>query len=694
MPILVPILVTGGAGLIGTAVCQALRARQLEVVCLDLDQPAAQVEWIKGDVRDAALIDQTVARCERVIHLAAIVGISEYLRDPVSVLDVGIMGTRNVLGACQRHGRPVLLASTSEIYGRAAGLLHEQSDAVLAAPSVGRYCYAASKMAAEHYAFALARAGLMVTITRYFNVYGPRLGPPGSRRVVSQFLAAIRERAPLSLVDGGAAVRSFCHVDDAARATVELALALGQDPRVAGRAFNVGRNEPVAIRELARLMIELSAHRGGVREVAGRDFFGTGFEEIPNRVPDVSALREAIGFEATIGLAEGLTRTLRECQLLAPGAEARTASPELIPMTRAIFEPGPRFHGVIGETLRSGRVTNGGPLALELERQLGQYLGAEAALVSSGSMALLLAVKALAVSGSAILPAFTYIATLSAVVHAGLEPIFCDIDRSTFTLCPRHLQSLLAQHPRVSLVVPVNVYGVPPDLDAVIGLAEAHGAQVLYDDAHGFGTEVRGERVPRLPVASCLSLHATKTLPAVEGGLVVSDDRALLGEIRRLSAHGLVAAELTASAPGYNARMDELRAAVGLESFASFAHSIGRRRDYAARLRDTLTRTGAWTVQHVPDGVTSSFQNLAARAPLSGGRGLDQLIAALRQHGVEGRRYFFPALHQLDAYRGRFELPETDRLMAENLCLPLHARMDEPTLARVEQALLRVAQAG
>lgn len=693
-----PIVVTGGAGLLGTAVVDALLARGHSVVGLDLRQPASGprpgVEWVVGDVRDAARVERLVARCDGVVHLAAVVGIDEYLRDPLSVLDIGILGSRNVLTACARHRRPVLVASTSEVYGKNPGDLGESSDVVLGPPSVRRWSYASSKIAAEHYAFALASDGLVFAIARYFNVYGPLLDRPGGRRVISRFLGAIRDGEPLQLVEGGEAVRSFCYVEDAAAATVELLFALGDEPEVAGRAFNVGRREPVTIRRVAELMVELSGHRAGIHDTSARELFGDGFEEIPRRVPVVDALKQALGFEARVDLREGLSRTLSHWNLLAPATRTSAAAADPIPMVRPIFESHRAVSDTIDSVLASGRVTNRGPLVQRFESELESLLESHVAVVSSGSMALLLAAKVLELRGKVVLPAFTYIATLSAFVHQGLEPVFCDIDPETFTLCSRRLKALVASTPGISVIAPVNVYGVPPDLAEIANIAASIGAKLVYDAAHGFGTQVAGRRIPAEPALTCLSFHATKTLPAIEGGAVVSSDPASIAEVRRLSQHGLVPGDLRASTPGYNARMDELRAAVGLRALAELEANNARRRAHAERLREHMVREcgGRWRPQVVPAGVRSSFQNLAALAPISPGRTLDAIAEALRADGVEARRYFHPPLHELTAYRGSVELPDTDAVVAANLCLPLHDRMDDSSLSRLEHALRRVAQ--
>ena len=361
---------------------------------------------------------------------------------------------------------------------------------------------------------------------------------------------------------------------------------------------------------------------------------------------------------------------------------------------RPIFEVDDRLLFDIELALSAGQVTNNGPAVREFEGRLARYLGVEdCAAVSSGSTALLLATQALGLAGAkAVLPSFTFIATLNALVHAGVTPVFCDIEPDTWTMSPAHLCKLLAADQAIRLVVPVNVFGVPPDLQAICRLLDGKDAVLMLDNAHGLGTERDGVRCAPEPLVQTYSLHATKTLPAVEGGAVVTSDPRLLAEIRRLRNHGL-AADPMASTPGYNAKMSELHATVALRSLQSLDAALLRRRQYAMRLRRVLTEDCAdtFSVQRVPDSVESNFQNLAVlcRDPR---RPVTRIQAALDGEGIETRRYFWPPLHQLPAFCGRWVLPVTDEVGRAVLCLPLHSRMDPPVLERIEAALRRSAR--
>lgn len=695
-----PVLVTGAAGFLGAALCEALLSRGFSVLALDVAEPdrrlgalRGRLEFVSGDVRDRALVSSLVARSSRVAHLAAVVGVDDYVQRPSEVFDVNVQGTRSVFDACLEHRVPVLFSSTSEIYGRNPGLLHEEAATVLGPTSHARWVYAVSKLAGEHMAFALARAGLCFTIVRYFNVYGPLMDAPGRGRVLAKFIGALQKNEPLTLVDGGEAVRSFCWIDDAVEATQRLLLGLDEGASFASKAVNVGRSEPVTIRALAELVLSLSRPSPGTVDVPGETFFGPGFEEIPTRVPVVDRLGTAVDYVAPTSLAEGVRRLLAYWDLLREDAPA--AAPRQVRYVQPRFESGEALQQEVGRLLASGRVTNDGPVLARFERRVARWLGVDEVVgVSSGAAALAVAVRALGIGrGRVVLPSFTYLATLSAFVHEGLTPVFCDVDPDSFTLDPGALERVLASTPDVSVVAPVNVYGVAPDLASIVALARAVGAKVVYDDSHGMGTEVDGLRLPPGPDATTFSLHATKTLPAVEGGLIHAPDAGVRARARRLRAHGLDSADVLASTEGWNARLDELRATIGLSSLEVLDAALATRRRAAERLEAAaLACGGFWRLQTPQAGVLSSRQNLVVLATSLPAGGCDELVRAFAGEGVEVRRYFDPPLHLMRRWAGDWNLPVTESVWSHLLCLPLHSAMDERDVAQVARALKVVAR--
>jgi dTDP-4-amino-4,6-dideoxygalactose transaminase len=365
-----------------------------------------------------------------------------------------------------------------------------------------------------------------------------------------------------------------------------------------------------------------------------------------------------------------------------------------IPNVRPYFEMDEEGLRSLTEALASGRATNNGVHVQRFERLLAEYLGVnEAVAVSNGSDALLLALIALdRPRGKAILPAYTYVATLNAVVHAGLDPVFCDIHTGSFTMDGAHLGELLERTSDVRCVLPVNVFGVPPDLREIRALCDRVGATLVYDNAHGFGTEVNGRRLAGEPEIQVFSFHATKTLPAVEGGLIVTEDPAILSSVRRLRNHGLgqVASDFV---PGFNAKMDEIRAIIGTCSLRGFPDALARRRSYGQRLCRTFGRfEGVYEIQAVPKDVSPSFQNLGVRCPRAASAGLEYVLGLFRARGIGVRSYFDPPLHTLKGYAGRSTLPATESVWRTLVSLPIHSRMTEAALCRIEDAARDVAK--
>lgn len=365
-----------------------------------------------------------------------------------------------------------------------------------------------------------------------------------------------------------------------------------------------------------------------------------------------------------------------------------------VPAIRPFFEFNEEFLGKIGELLSSGQVSNNGKNLQQFERLLAEYLRVnEAVVVSTGFEALLLALKAFSMpKGKAILPAYTYIATLNAVVHAGLEPLFCDIEPGSFTMDTTKLSGLLEENPDVRCVIPVNVFGIPADLAAIRKLCNQSGAALVYDNAHGFGTEVDGQRLQREPDAQIFSLHATKTLPAVEGGLVVSDDPRVLGAVKRLRNHGL-GSSFEETEPGYNAKMDEIRAVVGMESLRNFSETLERRRSYGSRLLRRFDRfSDVYTPQRIPPNVKTNFQNLGVCISPHFRANQQDLIAMFLSHGVNVRSYFNPPLYKFKGFDRGPALPVTESVWQTLLSFPIFSRMPEEVLIKIENAIDQVAE--
>ncbi|OBI81009.1 NAD(P)-dependent oxidoreductase [Mycobacterium sp. 1245805.9] len=312
------VVVTGGYGLIGSHLVSALldrgdtvtvfdHAKNTRDTSIDFDRHA-NFRFVQGDVTDVtALSEALTPGVDKVFHLAAVVGVKNYMKDPLQVLDVNVIGTRNVLELSQRHGTRVVFASTSEVFGKNPNPpWAEDDDRVLGSTRTARWSYSTSKAMAEHLVFAMHAAhGLPATVVRYFNVYGPRQNPIF---VISQSVHRILNgRQPL-LYDSGDQTRCFTYVDDAIAGTL---LAADSDKAI-GEAYNIGSMTETTIRDAVELAIKIanvdSVSEAEVVDTAAR--YGRRYEDIPRRIPDSTKAQRELGWRLKIDVEEGIRRTI------------------------------------------------------------------------------------------------------------------------------------------------------------------------------------------------------------------------------------------------------------------------------------------------------------------------------------------------------------------------------------------------
>ena len=305
-------LITGGAGFIGSHLSDALIARGDQVVVLDnlstgtrsnIEQllPHPNFTLIEGSILDTQLVNQVVESVDHVLHLAAAVGVFNIIDKPLESLTTNLRGTENVLEAASKHNREVLIASSSEIYGKNSNVpLHEESDRIVGSPLKSRWSYSEAKAIDESMAiFYHQERGLRVRIVRLFNTVGPRqVGHYGM--VVPRFVAAALKNEPLTVYGSGAQSRCFCHVYDAVRGI----MAIIDSEATIGDAFNIGNNHEVSIEELAQQVIKQTGSSSTIQKIAYEAAYSAGFEDMQRRVPDISKAKALIGWAPTLSLAE------------------------------------------------------------------------------------------------------------------------------------------------------------------------------------------------------------------------------------------------------------------------------------------------------------------------------------------------------------------------------------------------------
>ena len=309
-------LVTGGAGYIGSHLVDRLVHLNHEVTVIDdlstgnltnLQAVHSDVRFVEATILDADVVDTLVADADVVFHLAAAVGVGHIIEQPLRSLVINTKGAENVITACVKHDRRLLLASTSEIYGKTAKMpMSEDDDRVLGSTTIARWGYSTAKAIDEHLALAHAEHGLRMSIVRYFNSYGPRLDPRGYGSVVANLMRQAIDNEPLTVHGDGSQTRCFTYVDDTVEGTLRAAL----DLRGEGKIFNVGNDHETSIIDLATTIIAMTGSSSAVQHISYEQRFGKGFEDTKRRIPDVQRARTVLDFNAGISLQDGLQRTL------------------------------------------------------------------------------------------------------------------------------------------------------------------------------------------------------------------------------------------------------------------------------------------------------------------------------------------------------------------------------------------------
>ena len=303
-------LVTGGAGFIGSHLADHLLGEGDHVIALDdlstgtVDnlshlEKRPDLELVRGSILNADLVDDVVSRSDRVFHLAAAVGVNRIIERPLESLRTNILGSEIVLEKAHKYGRPILVTSTSEIYGKnGSDRLGEEDDRILGSPLKSRWSYSEAKAIEEILAYTYWREkGLPTVIVRLFNTVGRRqTGTYGM--VVPRFVRQAVGGEPLTVYGDGLQTRCFCSVADVVPALVRL---MGEEP-ARGRVFNIGGTEEISIVDLARRVIELTGSVSKIRYVPYDEAYEDGFEDMARRVPDITRVSDLIGFAPTRSL--------------------------------------------------------------------------------------------------------------------------------------------------------------------------------------------------------------------------------------------------------------------------------------------------------------------------------------------------------------------------------------------------------
>lgn len=347
----------------------------------------------------------------------------------------------------------------------------------------------------------------------------------------------------------------------------------------------------------------------------------------------------------------------------------------------------PEFISLLEEIWESKNLTNMGKFHQKLEKQLCEFLGVKhISLFANGTLALIAALQVSRISGEVITTPYSFVATTHAIKWNGTTPVFCDVEPETYNLDPTKIESLIT--PRTTAIVPVHIYGNPCNVKEIEEIADIYGLKVIYDSAHAFGVKLQNESILNFGDLSVLSFHATKIFNTFEGGAIICHDEKTKKRIDYLKNFGF-ANETTVIAPGINAKMNEMQAAIGLLQLKSVDENIKKRSTIAELYRKALNNING--ISYIPeiDGIKHNYGYFPIFIDEEKfGISRDELYFKLQENNIFARRYFYPLISQFQPYKGLESsnpenLPVATKVAEQVISLPIYADLKSTDAERI-----------
>ncbi|MFH1453833.1 MAG: DegT/DnrJ/EryC1/StrS family aminotransferase [Armatimonadota bacterium] len=346
------------------------------------------------------------------------------------------------------------------------------------------------------------------------------------------------------------------------------------------------------------------------------------------------------------------------------------------------------------EILKNGHLTNNAKYVPAFEKKMEEYLGVKHCVaLANGMLALVLALKAMGLKGEVILPSFTFSATAHAVVWAGLTPVFADIDPETFNIDPEDIERKIT--PETCAILPVNTYGNVCNIEALNNISEKHNLKVLYDSAHALGTVYKGRRVGGSGSAEMFSFHATKILPAGEGGLISTNDTELYEKLLLYRVFGAEGGDNDCILAGFNGKMPEFSAILALKGLSKLDHYIKTRKTAAERLYAGLKKLKGIKFQEIHPGTIINHQYFPVIIDENEfGASRDEVFEFLKQDDIIARKYFYPPIHKYTCYNNlnTGTLENTEYVSERIMCLPFYSDMKKSDVNRIIKAFKDISR--
>lgn len=352
-------------------------------------------------------------------------------------------------------------------------------------------------------------------------------------------------------------------------------------------------------------------------------------------------------------------------------------------VTMPSLAPLDEFTELLKGVWERGILTHNGPLVQQMESELARTLNLPGFVaVSNGTIALQMAIKALDVQGEIITSPFTWIATVSAIKWEGCTPVFCDIDPETLNLDPAKIEALIT--PRTRAIMPVHVFGVPCDVEAISAIAKKYNLKVIYDGAHAIGSSYRNKALLSYGDISATSLHATKLLNTAEGGGCVAQNPELIARLQRIRFFGHNDQKDIVE-DGFNGKLTEVHAALGLANLKYYDAVLADRKAKYLQYKSALSESDRLRFQSISEGETnySYFPVIfASEAELL------KVNNALAEEQIFARRYFYPSVNTYKKVVDYQPMPVSEDISSRILCLPLHFNLPQNEIGRIISIVL------
>ena len=329
------------------------------------------------------------------------------------------------------------------------------------------------------------------------------------------------------------------------------------------------------------------------------------------------------------------------------------------------------------KVMKSGWLTHGlgaGPMVTKFEKEFAKFVKAiHAIAVNTGTAALHLAAMGSEVKSGdeVILPSFTFVATVEAVILAGAKPVFVDIDLETYNISPTKIEKAVTK--KTEAIIPVDLYGLPADMQPIREIAERHGLKIIEDAAQAHGATYKGRPVGVFADAACWSFYASKNMTTGEGGMITTNSDEMAEKMRLMRNHG-EKEKYKSIMLGHNYRMPEIQAAIGCVQLEKLPKFLTKRRENAKRLTEILRKEERLQLPTEPKGCKHSWYLYTVRLEDSKEKERDRVVEDLRRKGIEAGVVYTNPVHLMSYYRGfgKYQLPETEKASRQVFSLPVH----------------------